>query len=341
MLGQIQEQEAIRDASANAESLAAYLAIAEKIILDNGIDLSCIWSLDEAGVTPGRDVRGQSKKKACPRSRARGEQHRLELNDFGRIAMAPAVSAAGESAAPMLALKGSHLKHREINQNWQKVTQALLDALPRHAIVTTRKQHAGLDRRNFYRWSEHFAKEARDLAAGGRKMLLLYDGYRSHLGFDALHSLGSHGIIAHALPAHASGDAQPLAVALRKRKLSPFKSALNDCICSCASANQATAGHDELDFCHMLTVAHHSSFARQNIKAGLRQSGLCPFDPPKLLKSPLPESADNISALKSADEMQEALQQKRKASAGRKRLADPTSCSEKRIYRHFFGHDAN
>ena len=47
-----------------------------------------------------------------------------------------------------------------------------------------------------------------------RKVLLVLDGYRSHMTYQALRILRNGGVIVYALPAHTSGYTQPLDVSV-------------------------------------------------------------------------------------------------------------------------------
>lgn len=54
-----------------------------------------------------------------------------------------------------------------------------------------------------------FVSDWQSLLSGGGKFLLIYDGYRSHMGIRVLEILKEGKIIAYALPAHTSHTTKP------------------------------------------------------------------------------------------------------------------------------------
>ena len=74
------------------------------------------------------------------------------------------------------------------------------------------------DSSNFYLWATQFAMHVADLTTNNRKVLLILDGYRSHMSVQTLHLYNAHRVILYALPAHTSGKTQPLDVTV----FSPF-----------------------------------------------------------------------------------------------------------------------
>lgn len=79
---------------------------------------------------------------------------------------------------------------------------------------------------SFLQFAELFVEDVKDLTANARKVVLAYDGCRSHLGWKVLRVLEQWGIIAVALPANASGRTQPLDLSV----FPTFKQKLNDTI---------------------------------------------------------------------------------------------------------------
>ena len=99
-------------------------------------------------------------------------------------------------------------------------------------------------------------------------MLLIYDGYKSHLDIRALEALKEAGVIAYAFPAHTSGSTQPLDVAV----FSSFKAALREhCLRSVHSWETALSLND---LARIITDSYDQSFTRVNIKAGFRKTDI-------------------------------------------------------------------
>jgi DDE superfamily endonuclease len=145
------------------------------------------------------------------------------------------------------------------------------------------------------------------LTTNGRKVLLIYDGYRSHLGLEVLKTLMNCSVLAYALPAHTSGTTQPLDVGI----FSPFKQALNKHT-HCLSATTGYAPFDVFDFAKMMSAAFDDAFTIQNIKSAFRKTGLWPLNSERLLSMPLPMDRQNRSTIVSVTDMQVMLDEKRK-----------------------------
>lgn len=98
------------------------------------------------------------------------------------------------------------------------------------------------------------------LTAGGRKLLLNYDGYMFHMNLRIITLLRKHNIIVYALPAPTSSKTQPLDVSL----FGKFKDKLNDTISECIKIDSIYK-FDVYDFCHMMRHACNTTFTRKNI----------------------------------------------------------------------------
>jgi hypothetical protein len=312
--GKTRKQEAVRFQATNADVLTTHAAALEKLITENGIDAERLFNLDECGATPGKDVSGQTKEKVFTRSGVRGDARMPSFVNCSRVTIVPTISAAGSCCAPLFIFKGTRLKTRVVSRSVGagpavELTETIADLLPRNSIATCREDVAGMDKAIFIWWARDFVKEVADLTSGGRKILLTYDGYRSHLAVEALEILVDAGVIVHALPAHTSGSTQPLDVAV----FGPFKQALNDTINSVSRTATAPV-FDEFDFALMLKRAYEVAFTPDNIRAGFRQTGMWPIDPVALLRKPLPASANNTDIV-SVQELGHMLQEKREAAA--------------------------
>lgn len=90
----------------------------------------------------------------------------------------------------------------------------------------------------------------RHLTAGGRKVLLTYDGYRSHMTLPVLELFRDNGIVVYALPAHTSGKTQPLHASL----FGSFEMKLNETISECSTID-SIATYGIYDFVKMLRHA--------------------------------------------------------------------------------------
>ena len=86
-----------------------------------------------------------------------------------------------------------------------------------------REEGGGIEKNTFVKWARLFVEEVTDLTQNSRKVLSLYDGYRSHLSYEALKVLDDGNFIAFPLPAQTSGTTQPLDVGV----FGSFKAKIN------------------------------------------------------------------------------------------------------------------
>lgn len=203
-------QEGVRFDAINADTLTTHLAAVEFLIKKHGIDASRLANLDEAGATAEKEALGlASSKTFFPR----GQSHQARILVFkneSRVTIMPDIFASGEMGRPMFVFKGTKLPHRVVERDSALYRESVVDCLPRRSIVTTREDLAGVDKSNFIRWAELFVEDVADLTKQGRKVLLLYDGYRSHMSLRAVQILRKGNVVAYCLPSHTSGKTQPL-----------------------------------------------------------------------------------------------------------------------------------
>lgn len=159
---------------------------------------------------------------------------------------------------------------------------------------------------NFLSWAYTFVDYTRDLRSGGRKILLVYDAYRSHISLEVLGVFKNHGIEIYALPAHTSGKTQPLDVV----PFSVLKNALNDTVSNCSGFIDERK-LDLFDLCAIMKQAYDFAFTRANIKSGFRRAGLWPFDCSKLLNVQRPSDGTSSATFLTVEEIQAAYEAKR------------------------------
>ena len=123
-----------------------------------------------------------------------------------------------------------------------------------------REEGGRIDMRIFIRWAGLFLEEVRDLTLKDRKVLLLYEGYRSHMSYEALKILDIGNVIAFALPAHTSGTTQPLDVGI----FGPYKGNINRRLLETCSTVDNTV-YAVFDLPRILKEAYVLSFKVQNI----------------------------------------------------------------------------
>ena len=139
-----------------------------------------------------------------------------------------------------------------------------------------------------------------------RKVLLVLDGYRSHMTYQALRILRTRGVIVYALPAHTSRYTQPLDVSV----FGPFKESLRASVGRLASPCVSNK-YDIFDYLKIMREAFSLAFTRRNILSGFAKAGIWSLHAPALLLRPLPESARNRDCMLTVDELADLLEVKR------------------------------
>ena len=167
----------------------------------------------------------------------------------------------GDAGRPLFITQGAALPYRIVAlPNGKQFVEPITSCLPTGALHIMLKELAGVDMKIFERWAVSLVSDCQSLTSGGRKVLLIYDGYRSHMGIEVLEILKTGGNIAYALPAHTSGLTQPLDVGV----FGPFKQHLNRLIHE-ASEACAASPMDLLDLMKLMRSAYECAFTRSNI----------------------------------------------------------------------------
>ena len=266
-------QEAKRFAQVNAGVLTTHFATLKKLREENNLDAPRIFNLDESGVTPERDLHGvTASKRLMPRSGCR-DICMPEFRNLHRVTIMPVISASGETAPPLFLFKGLRLPYRTLLGNGEVITETPLSKLPSGSLGAMREENGGIDTARFMDWGFSFVDHVEPLTQEGRKVLLIYDGYRAHLSLAILELFERNNIIVYVLPAHTSGKTQPLDVVL----FSVFKNRLQNSISSCAAPGRGKE-YDIFDMCSLIGDAYVHSFTVKNIQASFYRSGIWPLD---------------------------------------------------------------
>lgn len=122
--------------------------------------------------------------------------------------------AAIETFPVLFVFKGSDFPHLNFVRGSVVHTEILSDFFPRPVVFTCREERSGVDSAKFLVWERAFVTSVGYLAANAWKVLLTYNAYRLHMSLYLLYFFHLNGIIAYALPAHASYKTQRLDWAL-------------------------------------------------------------------------------------------------------------------------------
>lgn len=165
-------------------------------------------------MTPGKLEGSASRdKRYCTRSTV-PQVVEPAFRKVKRATLMGMIFASGHIGKPLFVLEGTKLRYRVLQANGTTMTEAVVEMLLRNALVTTREDLGGVDSQSFARWAKMFVEEGKDLTVDGRKELLIYNGYPSHMTLASLEILDAGGVIAYALPSHTSGTTQPLELAV-------------------------------------------------------------------------------------------------------------------------------
>ena len=199
-LGNASRQEALRYRVTNGENLTTHFTEMVYIFKKYQIDSTRIVNIDEAGCSPNRDANGRMRAKTFS-TRSKVAQYRSAyFKNVHRVTVLPTIFACGNVGKPTFVVQGASLAYRVIKVGEKKQLESIADYLPPHAHVTTRKELAEVDSFIFKRWAESFVEYCRPLTANYREVLLVYDGYRSHMGLKVLENFREGNVIAYGLP---------------------------------------------------------------------------------------------------------------------------------------------
>ena len=197
--------------------------------------------------------------------------------------------------------------------------------LPYRSLSLTHEKNGGIDTPRFLDWGYLFVEHVEPLKREGRKLLLIYDGYRALLYLAVLDLFHKNNIIVYVLTFHTSGKTHPLDVIL----FSVFQKCLQDPVTSCAPPGGEWQ-YDLFGFCALIRDAYYRAFTVHNVQASFRRSGIWPFDPTKLLSTPRPITSHENSVIMTAEELFVAFEEKQEE------MQDTVLGSDSRITRSGF-----
>eukprot|EP00171_Calliarthron_tuberculosum_P021386 IDg21386t1 len=264
-------------------------------------------------MTPERDCHGTTKRKAVM---PKGQRCHVKGSDFetiNRASLLACVSATGDAVLPLWIFKGKRLPYRvRTMPDGSERIDAAADILPPESLLATRPEVGGMDEHIFVQWCRAFVDRVKHLTANGRKVLLVYDGYRAHMTLRCLNILKDGNLEAYAIPAHTSGTTQPLDVTV----FGPFKKAINDFLSRMSRRSlgrtEAASKVSLYDMCRAFTAAYNLAFSWANIVAGFEKTGLWPLSPDRLLSRSLPLSHDDIETVLEVPDLKKMLAEKRR-----------------------------
>lgn len=161
-----------------------------------------------------------------------------------------------------------------------------------------------VDINNFFLRSILFVEHIKDLTTGQRKVLLVYDGYRSRMSFRFLKLLHESGVVVFALLVYTSENSQPYNVVLYdiyKRALNSMVEALGDV--------GGKFFFDNWSYGALMCEAYKRCLKRRNLQATFRKSGIWLAGPSRLLGV---TRLGHFGLIKQADKLREGMNNERK-----------------------------
>ena len=170
-------------------------------------------------------------------------------------------SAQGTSLPPYLIFKGKNFS-----------TELSEGSLPGSRFKMTDSGWSnGVVFRDFL--SKHFIPSLPDRDPEQR-VLLLYDGHKSHITVPLIEEARRNNIILFLLPPHTSHILQPLDVGC----FGPMKAHFNR-QCTDFPAGHPGRSITRYDLCGLISHSYLQSMRRGNLEGAFRKSGVCPFNP--------------------------------------------------------------
>ena len=190
------------------------------------LDPERVWNVDESGAKPVRYAHGSGRHRRFLHRKSVTDVRLAEFSFSKRITLKPHVSAAGSIATTLFEYHGKKVPYLEVLKHGKIFVETLSDCLPRASLLYAGKMGLMLISDALLSWAKRFAEHVKDLTAGGRKVLLTLDVYRSHMGVKSMCHFEERGVLCYAIPSHTSGKTQPAGVCL----FGSFKQQLNSAI---------------------------------------------------------------------------------------------------------------
>lgn len=239
-----------RGAGLNRVIVQEFYDLLAKTVANLGIQPQNMFNMDETGLqlcTRSTNVVAQKGSKRVPQM-STGEKGET-------VSVVACCSATGVFLPPLVIFKGIRRK------------EELADGLPPGTeFHMTESGYAQTE--TFRAFIEFICKHKPD-----GKSLLIMDGHRSHVDYDALSMADDNGITILLLPAHTSHELQPLDKCVFKALKSAFYSQ-----CKTWHSTHPGRAFTKLTFHHVFTPAWNKAATRENAISGFVSTGIYPLN---------------------------------------------------------------
>jgi len=243
-----------KDASSNIEVLELYFKKLKTVVDEKGIQIADHWNMDETGFRIG-----------CGRAHTvvtrslRGVLQMADPENRDYITAAEAASAAGESISPMIITKGVNILAR-----WS-ANDIADDTLFNTSDTGYSNDDLAID------WLHHFIKCTRGKRRG-RWILLIIDGFKSHMTLEFLDLAIDNDIVLFKLSPHSTHITQPLDVGVFQAYKSHHGQAIDGAV------RRGDDKFDRMKFFAAFQAFRTATFKPATLRHAFARTGIVPFN---------------------------------------------------------------
>lgn len=278
--------EAVRAAATDPENLARMMALLKLVRVKKGITAANVFNADESGFST-KDLLSSSRKRPLAPSGTSTAKVILPCvsDDAQFLTLLPIIAADGDQLPPTFIVKGSpnNPKRRRNAERGDGAWQFLNDVAPPNSIFLY-KTPAGMDGNTWTKWCIFLATRVFSTLRPSEAKILIIDGCRAHLGYEALAALARVNVEVFVLPANTTHATQQLDVTL----FQPLKREAKDLLSKATremnviNHKSAKLGIFEVVACE--GKAYEKVFTPTLIRAAFRTTGVEPWNPEMLEK---------------------------------------------------------
>ncbi len=244
-----------KDASSNIEVLELYFKKLKIVIDEKGIQEADHWNMDETGFRIG-----------CGRAHTvvtrniRGVLQMADPENRDYITAAEAASAAGQSIPPMIITKGVNILARWTANDIDD------DTLFNTSDTGYSNDDLAID------WLHHFIRCTHGKRTG-QWILLIIDGFGSHMTLEFLDLATANDIILFKLPPHSTHITQPLDVGVFQAYKSHHGQAVDRAV------RRGDDKFDRMEFFAAFQTFRAATFKPATLRHAFARTGIVPFNP--------------------------------------------------------------